>query len=142
MFCSLLLLFVILTRLVSLKWTVHVILSEPLFKKRNNECCFLNLYLNKNSLSYTVSRDQYTALPLEEVLVLWYGRISYICTFWYNFDTVLCQFLETGTKDECLIGIVQLLRFSGFSLYPLSFFLNSPFKHDYAQVFLKKKQQY
>ena len=42
---------------------------------------------------------------------------------WYNFDTVLCQFLETGTSDRCLISIVQLLRFLGFSLYPLWFFL-------------------
>ena len=49
----------------------------------------------------------------------WYGRISYMFTFWYNFDTVLCQFLETGASDRCLIGIVQLLKFSGFSLYPL-----------------------
>ena len=51
----------------------------------------------------------------------------YIYTFWYNFDTVLCQFLETGTSDRCLSGIVQLLRLTGFSLYPLSFFLYSPF---------------
>jgi len=46
-----------------------------------------------------------------------------IYTFWYNFDTVLCQFLETGTSDRCLLCIVQHLRFSGFILYPLSFFL-------------------
>ena len=71
---------------------------------------------------------QYTALPLKGVLVMWYGRITYINTFWYNFDSVLCQFLETGTSDICLIGIVQLLRFSGFSLYPLSFFRHSPLK--------------
>ena len=75
----------------------------------------------------SVSRDQYTALPLEEVLVTWYGRISYIYTFWYNFDTVLHQFLESGTSDRCPIGLNQLLRFSGFSLYPLSFFLYSTF---------------
>ena len=40
----------------------------------------------------------------------------------------LCQFLETGTSDRCLLGIVQLLRFSGFTLYSLSFFLYSPFQ--------------
>ena len=51
-------------------------------------------------------------------------------TFWYNFDTVLYKFLETGTSDICLIYIVQLLRFSGFSLYPLSFFLSSPVKDE------------
>ena len=60
----------------------------------------------------------------------WYGRISYIFTFWYNFDTVLCQFLETGTSDRCIIGIVLLLRISGFSLYALSFFPFSPFKEE------------
>ena len=32
-------------------------------------------------------------------------------------------FLETGTSDRCLIGIVQCLEFSGSSLYYLSFFL-------------------
>ena len=50
---------------------------------------------------------------------------SYICTFWYNFYTVLDQFLETGTSDGTLIGL-NLLRFSSFSLYPRSFFLYSP----------------
>ena len=51
--------------------------------------------------------------------------------FLYKFDTVLYQFLETGTSDRCLIGIVQLLRFSGFILYPLLFFLYSPFKKEW-----------
>ena len=78
-------------------------------------------------MSPSVSRDQYTALSLEGFLVMLYGRMSYIYTFCYNFDTVLCQLLETGTSDRC---ILQLLRFSGFSLYPLSFFLYSPFKYN------------
>ena len=38
-------------------------------------------------------------VTLEGVLVTWYGRSTYIYTFWYNFDTVWCQFLETGTSD-------------------------------------------
>ena len=46
-------------------------------------------------VSPSVSRDQYTAL----LLVMWYGHMSYIYTFWYNFDTVLCQFLEAVTSD-------------------------------------------
>ena len=50
----------------------------------------------------------------------------YIYEFSYNFDTVLYQFLETGTSDRCFI--VQRLRFSDFSLYHLSFFLYNPFK--------------
>ena len=52
----------------------------------------------------------------------------HIYEFSYKVDTVLYQFLETGTSDRCLIGIVQLLRFSGFILYPLSFFLYCPSK--------------
>jgi len=55
-------------------------------------------------------------------------KILHIYVFWYNFDTVLYQFLETGTSDRTLICLNQLLRFSDFSLYPLSFFLYSPFK--------------
>ena len=38
----------------------------------------------------------------------------------YKFDTVLYQFLETGTSERTLRGLDQLLR---YSLYPLSFFL-------------------
>ena len=64
-----------------------------------------------------------SAVLLSCVLVTLYGRISYIYTFWYNLDTILCQFIETGTSVRCLIGIFQLLRISGFSLYP-HFFLN------------------
>ena len=48
--------------------------------------------------------------------------------FLNNFDTVLYQFLKTGTSDRTLIGFDQLLKFLGFSLYPFSFFLYSPFK--------------
>ena len=43
--------------------------------------------------------------------------------------TVIYQFLETGTLDRCIICIVQRLRFSGFILYPLSFFHYCPFKN-------------
>ena len=48
-----------------------------------------------NSIAVSLSRDtrdQYTT--------------SDIYTIWYNFDTVLYQFLETGTSDRRLIGIV------------------------------------
>ena len=37
-----------------------------------------------------------------------------------------CRFLETGTSNKCLICIVLCLRFSGFILYPFSFFLYIP----------------
>jgi len=61
-------------------------------------------------------------------LILRIYTTSYIYTFWYNFDTVLYQFLETETSNRTLTGLNQLLRFSGFSLYPLSFFIDTPFK--------------
>jgi len=49
----------------------------------------------------------------------------HVYEFSYKFDTVLYQFLETGSSDKYT---VQRLRFSGFILYPLSFFLYSPSK--------------
>jgi len=64
-------------------------------------------------------------------------KILHINTFWYNFDTVLYQFLETGTSDRCLICLNQLPRFSGFRLYPLSFFLYSPFNTEQLEVSLE-----
>ena len=39
-----------------------------------------------------------------------------------NFDTVFHQFLETGTSDRTLMGLDQLLKCLGFSLYPLLIF--------------------
>ena len=48
-----------------------------------------------------------------------------IYTFWYNFDTVFYQFLETVW---CLKCIVQLLRFLDSAYNPFYFFLYSPFK--------------
>ena len=47
--------------------------------------------------------------------------------FSYKFDTVLYQFLKTGTLDRTRMGLGQLLKCLGFSLYPLSFLLYSPF---------------
>ena len=35
---------------------------------------------------------------------------SHIYEFWYNFDTVLYQFLETGTSDRTLMGRDQVLK--------------------------------
>ena len=66
--------------------------------------------------------------------------------FSYKFDTVLHQFLETETSDRTRMrsrstpemlrfqpippgGLDQLLKCLGFSLYPLLFFLYSPFKN-------------
>ena len=54
------------------------------------------------------------------ILQLFFTKM-HIHEFLYKFDTVLYQFLETGTSNKCLIGIVQLLRFSGFRLYPFHF---------------------
>ena len=56
----------------------------------------------------------------------------YIYEFSYKFDTVLFQFLETGTSDITFMGRDQELKWYAFSLYPLSFFLYSPFKRNRA----------
>ena len=53
-----------------------------------------------------VSRDNDTAMLLAEVIVTSYTTVQTIYTIWYNFDTVLYQFLETGTSDRRLIDIV------------------------------------
>ena len=42
-----------------------------------------------------------------------------IYEFSFNFDTVLYQFLKTGTLDRYFMRIVKSLRFSGFIIYPL-----------------------
>ena len=56
--------------------------------------------------------------------VLYYNiyKKLHINEFSYKFDT--------ETSDGCLMCIVQRLRFSGFILYPLSFFLYSPFNNE------------
>ena len=53
-----------------------------------------------------VSRDNDTAMLLAEVIVTSYPTVQTIYTIWYNFDTALYQFLERGTSDRRLIGIV------------------------------------
>ena len=53
-----------------------------------------------------VSRDNDTAMLLAEFIVTSYPTAQTIYTIWYNFDRVLYQFLETGTSDRRLIGIV------------------------------------
>ena len=48
-----------------------------------------------------------------------------------RFGIILTQFYINFSRQEHQIELLclnQLLRFSGFSLYPLSFFLYSPFK--------------
>ena len=52
----------------------------------------------------------------------------YIYELSYNFNTVLYQFLETGTSDKTVMGRDQELKWLAFSLYPLLFFLYSPSK--------------
>ena len=53
-----------------------------------------------------VSRDNDTEMLLAEVIVTSYPTVQTIYTIWYNFDIVLHQYLETGTSDRRLIGIV------------------------------------
>ena len=74
--------------------------------------CIVEYYVTKTSPNSSavywsrVSRDNDTAMLLAEVIVTSYPTVQTIYTIWYNFDTVLYQFLETGTSDRRLIGIV------------------------------------
>ena len=53
-------------------------------------------------------------------------QISNIYMVWYNNDTDLYKFLETGTSDRCLTCIVQRLRFSFSSYTPFQFSFTVP----------------
>ena len=57
----------------------------------------------------------------------------FIHNFSHKFYTVLYQFLETGKSDRTLMGLDQLIKCLGFSLYPVSFFLYSPFNYTLRQ---------
>ena len=59
---------------------------------------------------------------------------SYIYTFWYNFNTVLYQFLETGTSDRTLICLNQLLEIFRFQPIPLFIFPLQSFKEKNIKV--------
>ena len=62
-----------------------------------------------------------------KILYFQYLQLSYRTYLWFNEnkvkrtvkDTVLVQFLETETSDRTLIGLDQLQKCLGFSLYPL-----------------------
>ena len=77
--------------------------------------CTVRYYVTKTSANSSavywsrVSRDNDTAILLAEVIVTSYPTVQTIYTISYNFDTVLYQFLVTGTSDRCLLGIVQRL---------------------------------
>ena len=81
---------------------------------RSNIVCTVRYYVTKTSANSSavywscVSRDNDTAMLLAKVIVTSYSypTVQTIYTIWYNFDTVLYQFLETGTSDRRLIGIV------------------------------------
>ena len=62
----------------------------------------------------------------------------HIYEFWYNFDTVLYQFLETGTSDRTLIGRDQLLKCSGFSV----FLLYDPVNKDLIEFIIVPLRKY
>ena len=53
-----------------------------------------------------------------------------IYKFSYKFDTVIYQFLQTGTSDGTLIGLDQLLKSLGFSLIynPFHFSFTDPLR--------------
>ena len=53
-----------------------------------------------------------------------------------NFRKILTEIYINFSRqsDRCIVCIVQRLRFSGFILYPLSFFLHSSFKLYYSST--------
>ena len=55
-----------------------------------------------------------------------------------RFGIILTQLYANFSRQEHILFIVQLLRFSGFILYPLSFFLYSPFKISPLSLMNKK----
>ena len=57
----------------------------------------------------------------------WQSSIIVMCLRLYHVTSINWQFLETRTSDRTLMGLDQLLKCLGFSLYPLLFFLYSPF---------------
>ena len=63
----------------------------------------------------------YTKIHISTILYI------YIYEFSYKIDTVLYQFLETGTSDITFMGRYQVQKGLDFSLYPLSFFRYSLF---------------
>ena len=79
---------------------------------------------NTGHVIQTGTRDKYTALSF----------VLHIYEFLYKFDTVLYQFLETGTSDITFMGRDQELKLIAFSLYHLSFFLYTPFKSYYLTI--------
>ena len=77
------------------------------------------------------------SLSSDWLRICWIWSVKYyICytklhiyEFLYKFDTVLYQFLETGTSDRSLICIVQRLRFHEVSFYnPFNFYFTVPLK--------------
>ena len=66
-------------------------------------------------------------------------QISNIYMVWYNNDTDLYKFLETGTSGRTLVCLDQLLKCLGFSLYLLSFFFTVPLKMSYLTVVTRKQ---
>ena len=112
-------------------WRVPLCISLVIFKMEGTwtyKDRFWTIHIRHLS-DVPVSRNTWQTIPHCFWRKFWWRN-----TNWYNFDTVLYYFLETGTSDRCLICIVQNLRFSGFSLYPLSFFLYSPFKYISRQL--------
>ena len=59
----------------------------------------------------------------------------------YCNDTDLYQFLDTRTSDRCLLNIVQLLGFLGFSLYPIAYSLTMTKTKDLSKFTVKTRRE-
>ena len=70
------------------------------------------LFLNAYYVTRTPSNESAVYLKHDR------DRDIYIYEFSNKFDTVLYQFLETGTSDITFMGLDQELKWLAFSLYP------------------------
>ena len=85
-------------------WTIHLKYLSDVHVSRNWYKTVSNFRLV--TLFPSVSSYNYTAMPLAEVLVTYYGLyviILSIISIFVKFDTVLYQFLETGTSDRYVL---------------------------------------
>ena len=87
-----------------------------------------NIIIRPQHVTRTQTNGSAVFLSIVSFCILWPlfctaigGSSGHVIRFGIILTQFFCQFLKTGRSDKCFIGIVKLLRFSGFSLYPLSF---------------------
>ena len=87
------------------RWTIHIRHLSDVPVSRNWYKTVSKLYQNFHQWQCSIVVTCLWLYHVTSLLHCHWGR------FWYNFDTVLYQFLETRASDRC-----QRLRFSGLIL--------------------------